>query len=149
MIRCAVRSRSCVVLPLRLLSTQASPRPPASHQPPSGGQPAAGSAKPSLKALITQHGAAAVVVYGTINLAGFLTLYAAIKAGLVDTARLVQLLVEHTPVERWSGLEHPIYANVSVAYACNILLEPVRLFGTLVFAPRASRWWKARSVTTK
>ncbi len=86
-------------------------------------------------------------------MAGFLTLYAAIKAGLVDTARLVQLLVEHTPVERWSGLEltslNPIYANVSVAYACNILLEPVRLFGTLVFAPRASRWWKARNVTAK
>lgn len=98
--------------------------------------------------MIAQHGVAAVLVYGTINMAGLVVAYSLIKAGLIDSAHLVQLLVDKTPVERWTGLRlmelDPIYANGTLAYAVNILLEPVRLFGTVMLAPRASRWWQAR-----
>jgi len=98
--------------------------------------------------MIAQYGVIAIGVYGSINVSGFALAYAACSSGVIDTASLVQFLAQKTPVEQWSGMQlsqlNPLYANAGLAYACNLLLEPVRLGGTMVLTPRVARWWREK-----
>jgi hypothetical protein len=131
-------------LKLNVATTPIQMRRFASTQPP----PPATSSKPSVSQIFAQYGVIGMGVYGSISMAGFGAIYAAMATGLLDTNWLIATIQTHTSVEKWSGINltelDPRYANFGLAYCANFFLEPVRIFGTVAFTPMLGRWWMAR-----
>lgn len=107
----------------------------------------------SRKQVIAHYGATGVAVYLGVSSASFLTFLALFSSGWVDTAHVVELIREHTPIERWTSYDlrklDPIWGNLTLAKIANLVVEPLRLLVAASITPRVGRWWRSERYERK